>query len=131
MPAPHARRAMSFYVVCDKLYATTMSSRSCGRRRHEDANAPTSYLHELDGRSVGFVRCLSVRLHNNSPTALVGRALKLVGCGMESRFFFNDDVLNPRPGRQWHPYRRCRDYAALVLEITIPGRQSAHASVTA
>lgn len=93
-----------------------------------DATNELTYMMLDVTEALGFVRCLSVRLHNNSPTALVRRALKLVGCGNGIPFFFNDDVLIPALVDNGIPIADARDYAAIgCVEITIPGKANPHA----
>lgn len=79
-------------------------------------------------QALGFVRCLSVRLHKNSPDALVRRALELVAEGKGIPFFFNDEVLIDALTANGIALRDARDYAAIgCVEITIPGRANPHA----
>jgi len=78
--------------------------------------------------ALGFVRCLSVRLHKGSPQKLIKRALQVVGKGNGIPFFFNDDILIPALVSNGIELRDARDYAAIgCVEITIPGKANPHA----
>jgi len=78
--------------------------------------------------ALGFVRCLSVRLHKGSPQKLIKRALQVVGKGSGIPFFFNDDILIPALVSNGIELRDARDYAAIgCVEITIPGKANPHA----
>jgi formate C-acetyltransferase len=93
-----------------------------------DATNELTYLMLDVTDALGFVRCLSVRLHRQSPPALIRRSLQLVSKGNGIPFFFNDDVLVP--ALVDHGIAPCdaRDYAAIgCVEITIPGKANPHA----
>jgi len=79
-------------------------------------------------RALGFVRCLSVRLHKSSPRPLVDKAAELVSRGGGIPFFFNDDALVPALVANGVAVEDARDYAAIgCVEITIPGKAMPHA----
>jgi pyruvate formate-lyase/glycerol dehydratase family glycyl radical enzyme len=79
-------------------------------------------------RALGFVRCLSVRLHKASPRPLVDKAVQLVSRGGGIPFFFNDDTLVPALVANGVAVEDARDYAAIgCVEITIPGKAMPHA----
>jgi pyruvate formate-lyase/glycerol dehydratase family glycyl radical enzyme len=93
-----------------------------------DATNELTYLMLDVTDALDFVRCLSVRLHSGSPTALIRRSLELVGKGNGIPFFFNDDVLVPALVDQGIALADARDYAAIgCVEITIPGKANPHA----
>ena len=94
----------------------------------QDAANELTYLMLDVTEALGFVRCLSVRLHGNSSPALLRRSLELVGKGNGIPFFFNDDVLVPALVENGIPLHDARDYAAIgCVEITIPGKANPHA----
>jgi len=94
----------------------------------EDAANELTYLMLDVTEALGFVRCLSVRLHGESPRSLLRRSLELVGKGNGIPFFFNDDVLVPALVDNGIASRDARDYAAIgCVEITIPGKANPHA----
>jgi formate C-acetyltransferase len=79
-------------------------------------------------RALEFVRCLSVRLHKDSPRPLVAAAVDLVARGGGIPFFFNDDTLVPALVANGVPPEDARGYAAIgCVEITIPGKALPHA----
>jgi pyruvate formate-lyase/glycerol dehydratase family glycyl radical enzyme len=93
-----------------------------------DATNELTYLMLDVTDALDFVRCLSVRLHKDSPPALIHRSLELVGKGNGIPFFFNDDVLVPALIDQGIAHADARDYAAIgCVEITIPGKANPHA----
>ncbi len=93
-----------------------------------DAANELTYLMLDVTEALGFVRCLSVRLHRDSPRPLLRRSLELVGRGNGIPFFFNDDVLVPALVDHGIALRDARDYAAIgCVEITIPGKANPHA----
>ena len=93
-----------------------------------DATNELSYLVLEVTRALGFVRCLSVRLHRDSPRPLVRRSVDLLAQGGGIPFFFNDDTMIPALTAKGIPLEEARDYAAIgCVEITIPGRAAPHA----
>ena len=93
-----------------------------------DASNDLSYMTLEVTRALEFVRCLSVRLHSESPRPLVEKAVDLVAQGGGIPFFFNDDTLVPALIANGVAPQDARDYAAIgCVEITIPGRASPHA----
>ena len=94
----------------------------------EDASNELSYMMLDVTDALGFVRCLSVRLHGGSPQKLITRALEIVCKGNGIPFFFNDDILIPALAGNGVALRDARDYAAIgCVEITIPGKANPHA----
>jgi pyruvate formate-lyase/glycerol dehydratase family glycyl radical enzyme len=93
-----------------------------------DATNELTYLMLDVTAALGFVRCLSVRLHQGSSERLLRRALELVGQGNGIPFFFNDEVLVPALVDRGIDLADARDYAAIgCVEITIPGKANPHA----
>ncbi|MBP6964842.1 MAG: hypothetical protein KBC96_10600 [Armatimonadetes bacterium] len=93
-----------------------------------DAVNPLSYLALDVTEGLGFVRCLSARLHRGSPREFVERCVDLVAQGGGIPFFFNDEALIPALVSKGIPIEDARDYAAIgCIEITIPGKASPHA----
>lgn len=94
----------------------------------KDAVNPLSYLVLDVTEGLGFVRCLSARLHNGSPRKFVSRCVDLVARGGGIPFFFNDEALVPALSARGIPIEDARGYAAIgCIEITIPGKASPHA----
>ena len=93
-----------------------------------DATNPLSYLVLDVTEGLGFVRCLSARLHRNSPKSFVSRCVDLVAKGGGIPFFFNDEALVPALVSRGIPVEEARGYAAIgCIEITIPGKANPHA----
>ena len=95
----------------------------------EDATNDVSLMVLEVTRGLGFVRCLSVRLHQRQPAPArrTGRATWWqTGGGIP--FFFNDDTLIPGLVANGIAVGDARDYAAIgCIEITIPGKAYPHA----
>lgn len=93
-----------------------------------DACNDLSYMALAVTKGLGFVRCLSVRLHQDSPRELVAAAVENLADGGGIPFFFNDDTLIPALVSNGIALEDARDYAAIgCIEITIPGRAQPHA----
>ncbi|MCX7598786.1 MAG: hypothetical protein N2512_07940 [Armatimonadetes bacterium] len=93
-----------------------------------DATNPLSFLVLDVTEGLGFVRCLSARVHKNTPREFLERCLDLVARGGGIPFFFNDEALIPALVRNGIPVEEARDYAPIgCIEITIPGRANPHA----
>jgi len=93
-----------------------------------DAVNPLSYLVLDVTEGLGFVRCLSARLHNGSPRPFVARCVDLVARGGGIPFFFNDEAIIPALVGKGIPPEDARDYAPIgCIEITIPGKANPHA----
>ncbi len=95
----------------------------------DDATNDLSYLCLDVTEALGFVRCLSVRIHRRTPRALLRRAMQLVGRGGGIPFFFNDDQIIPALAFAGiTDPRDARDYAMIgCVEVTIPGRTNPRA----
>lgn len=94
----------------------------------QDAVNPLSYLVLDVTEALGFVRCLSARLHRRSPREFVARCVDLLAHGGGIPFFFNDEALIPALTAKGIPLEEARDYAAIgCIEITLPGKASPHA----
>ena len=93
-----------------------------------DASNPLSHLVLDVTEGLGFIRCLSARLHRGSPRDLVARCVDLVAKGGGIPFFFNDEALVPALVGRGVPLEDARGYAAIgCIEITIPGKANPHA----
>lgn len=93
-----------------------------------DAVNPLSYLVLDVTEGLGFIRCLSARLHSGSPREFVSRCVDLVARGGGIPFFFNDEALVPALVSRGIPIEDARNYAAIgCIEITIPGKANPHA----
>ncbi len=93
-----------------------------------DAVNPLSCLVLDVTEAMGFVRCLSARLHNGSPREFVARCVDLVAKGGGIPFFFNDEALVPALSARGISLDDARGYAAIgCIEITIPGKANPHA----
>jgi len=93
-----------------------------------DAVNPLSYLVLDVTEGLGFIRCLSARLHRGSPRDFVSRCVDLLARGGGIPFFFNDEALIPALVSRGIPLEDARDYAAIgCIEITIPGKANPHA----
>jgi len=97
-------------------------------RDGHDATNPLSYLALDVTEGLGFIRCLSARLHRNSPRKFVSRCVDLVARGGGIPFFFNDEALVPALVSKGIPVEEARGYAVIgCIEITIPGKANPHA----
>lgn len=93
-----------------------------------DATNPLSYLVLDVTEGLGFIRCLSARLHKQSPREFVSRCVDLLAAGGGIPFFFNDEALVPALVKRGIPLEDARGYAAIgCIEITIPGKANPHA----
>lgn len=93
-----------------------------------DATNPLSCLVLDVTEGLGFVRCLSARVHNGSPREFVSRCVDLVARGGGIPFFFNDEALVLALTGRGIPIEDARGYAAIgCIEITIPGKANPHA----
>ncbi len=93
-----------------------------------DATNPLSFLVLDVTEGLGFVRCLSARVHADSPRPFVSRCVDLIARGGGIPFFFNDEALLPALIDKGIPAEDARDYAPIgCIEITIPGRANPHA----
>jgi len=93
-----------------------------------DATNPLSYLVLDVTEGLGFIRCLSARLHKGSPRDFVSRCVDLVAKGGGIPFFFNDEALVPALVSRGVSLEDARGYAAIgCIEITIPGKANPHA----
>ncbi|MFX0098517.1 MAG: pyruvate formate lyase family protein [Candidatus Hodarchaeota archaeon] len=93
-----------------------------------DGTNELSYLMLDVTEALGFIRCMSVRLHSGTPPAFLRRALEVVKLGMGVPFFFNDEVLIPALVESGVSLEDARDYGAIgCVEITIPGKCNPHA----
>ena len=93
-----------------------------------DATNDVSYLVLEAIRSLGLIRCQSVRVCSTTPPELLRMAVDLVAEGGGIPFFFNDEAIIPALVDKGIPIEEARDYAAIgCVEITIPGRTFPHA----
>lgn len=93
-----------------------------------DATNPLSYFVLEVTDKLDFIRCLSARLHKQSPRDFVAKCIDLVAKGGGIPFFFNDEALVPALVSRGVPIEDARGYAAIgCIEITIPGMASPHA----
>ena len=93
-----------------------------------DATNDLSYLVLEAIRSLGLIRCQSVRVCSTTPPELLRLACDLVAEGGGIPFFFNDEQIIAALVDKGIPIEEARDYAAIgCVEITIPGRSFPHA----
>ena len=114
-----------------KLYQTydvqqvVLSGRTSEGR---DATNELTYLMLDATDAMDFIRCLSVRVHKNTPIELLKRCVEMLGKGGGIPFLFNDDAIVPALVAKGIPIEDARDYAAIgCVEITIPGKANPHA----
>ena len=94
----------------------------------QDAVNPLSYLVLDVTEALGFIRCLSARLHRGTPRAFLSRCVDLLAHGGGIPFFFNDEALIPALTSHGIPLKDARGYAAIgCIEITLPGQAHPHA----
>jgi len=93
-----------------------------------DATNDMTYICLEATRRLGLVRCLSVRVHRQTPRKLLKEATALLSGGGGIPFFFNDDAIIPALTDKGIPMEHARDYAVIgCVEITIPGKTNPHA----
>lgn len=93
-----------------------------------DATNRLTYLMLDVTDDLDLIRCLSVRVHKNTPRQLLERAMQVVRKGGGIPFFFNDDAIIPALVAKGIPVEEARDYAVIgCVEITILGRTNPHA----
>ena len=114
-----------------KLYQTYDVQQACVGGQKADGSDATNELSTLvleAIRSLGLIRCQSVRVCKTTPADLLRLAVALVAEGGGIPFFFNDDVIISALVDKGIPIKEARDYAAIgCVEITIPGRSFPHA----
>ena len=97
-------------------------------RAGDDAVNALSYVILEATRNVGFIRDLSIRLHDRTPTAFVQMACALIAKGGGIPFIFNDECFIPALVERGIALKDARDYAPIgCIELTIPGRANPHA----
>jgi len=115
---------LKLYQTYDVQQATVGGQRPDG----SDATNDLSYLVLEAIRSLGLIRCQSVRVCKTTPMPLLRLAADLVAEGGGVPFFFNDDAIVPALVGKGIPIEDARDYAIIgCVEITIPGRAFPHA----
>lgn len=94
----------------------------------EDAVNDLSYVILEATRNVGFIRDLSIRLHDRSPAPFVQLASRLIAGGGGIPFLFNDECFIPALAERGIALEDARNYAPIgCIELTIPGRANPHA----
>jgi formate C-acetyltransferase len=97
-------------------------------RAGDDAVNDLSYVILDATRNLGFVRDLSVRLHNKTPKPFVQLAAELIARGGGIPFVFNDACFIPALANHGIALEDARDYAPIgCIELTIPGKANPHA----
>jgi len=115
---------LKLYQTYDVQQATVGGQRPDG----SDATNDLSYLVLEAIRSLGLIRCQSVRVCKTTPMPLLRLAADLIAEGGGIPFFFNDDAIVPALVGKGIPIEDARDYAIIgCVEITIPGRAFPHA----
>lgn len=115
---------LKLYQTYDVQQATVGGQKPDG----SDATNELSYLVLEAIRSLGLIRCQSVRVCRTTPRELLRLAVDLVAEGGGIPFFFNDDAIIPALVVKSIPIEEARDYAIIgCVEITIPGRAFPHA----
>ncbi len=93
-----------------------------------DATNDLTYLFLEAIWRVNLIRCLSVRVHKNTPRTLLESAFRLIKRGGGVPFFFNDEAIVPALVEKGIPLEDARNYAIIgCVEVTIPGRTNPHA----
>jgi formate C-acetyltransferase len=114
-----------------KLYQTYDVQQATVGGQKPDGSDATNALSTLvleAIRSLGLLRCQSVRVCRTTPPDLLRLAVDLVAEGGGIPFFFNDEAVVPALVAKGIPVEDARDYAVIgCVEITIPGRASPHA----
>ena len=115
---------LKLYQTYDVQQATVGGQKADG----SDATNEVSFLVLEAIRSLGLVRCQSVRVCPTTPPALLALAADLVADGGGIPFFFNDEPIVAALVGKGIPLEEARDYAMIgCVEITIPGRSFPHA----
>jgi formate C-acetyltransferase len=115
---------LKLYQTYDVQQATVGGQKPDG----SDATNELSYLALEAIRSLGLIRCQSVRVCATTPAELLRLAVDLVAKGGGIPFFFNDEPIIAALVEKGIPIEEARDYAIIgCVEITIPGRSFPHA----
>ncbi len=115
---------LKLYLHYDVQQMTLAGTKPTG----EDATNELTYLCLEVTEELGFIRCLGVRLHKNSPKKLYIKSMEVVKKGLGVPFFFNDDTLIPALTSRGIKLEDARDYANIgCVETTIPGKANPHA----
>jgi len=97
-------------------------------RNGDDATNPLTYMMLDVTDALDIIRCMSIRVHKNSPRQLLERAFQIIRKGGGIPFFFNDEAIIPALTAKGIPIENARDYAVIgCVEITIPGKTNPHA----
>ncbi|MEW6356662.1 MAG: pyruvate formate lyase family protein [Planctomycetota bacterium] len=97
-------------------------------REGKDATNSLTYMMLDVTDALDIIRCLSIRVHRNSPRRLLERAFRIIRKGGGIPFFFNDDAIIPALTAKGISIEDARDYAVIgCVEITIPGKTNPHA----
>jgi len=128
----HSRAAQLLAALWIKLYQDYDVQQTCLSGQTPDGDDATNELSHLCldvTEALGFVRCLSVRIHHRTPRPFLRRTMELVGRGGGIPFIFNDDAIIPALGFSGiTDPRDARDYAMIgCVEVTIPGRTNPRA----
>jgi len=76
---------------------------------------------------LGFIRCISVRLHSGSPRKLLRQSARMLLHGGGVPFFFLDEAVVPALESFGVSHEHALDYAPIgCVEITIPGKAAPH-----
>lgn len=93
-----------------------------------DAVNEISYIILEATKRLGFIRAISVRLHENSPETFIAVCAGMILNGGGIPFIFNDSCFVKGLSERGVALEDARDYAALgCVEITIPGKANPHA----
>jgi len=115
---------LKLYQTYDVQQATLGGVNAAGT----DASNEVSLLCLEATERLGLVRCLSVRLHPETPQPLLALASRVVGRGGGIPFFFNDEQIIPALLDKGVRLADARDYAMIgCVEVTIPGKANPHA----
>ena len=114
-----------------KLYLDYDVQQIClGGQSADGADASNEMTHIIleATERLDFIRCISVRLHKNTPDPLIKRVARMAAAGGGIPFFFNDEAIIPALTRRGIALDDARNYAPIgCVEITVPGKATPHA----
>ena len=118
----------AFHLALYKSYDVQQATLGGLTREGEDATNPLTYLFLEAVWRVNLIRCISLRVHRQTPRDILALAFKIIRRGGGVPFFFNDEAIVPALVEKGIPVEEAREYAIIgCVEVTIPGRTNPHA----
>jgi formate C-acetyltransferase len=120
--------AEAFHLALYKSYDVQQATLVGLNRDGSDATNDLTFIFLEAVWRVNLIRCMSVRVHKNTPRELLEAAFRIIQRGGGVPFFFNDEAIVPALVEKGIPAEDAREYAIIgCVEVTIPGRTNPHA----